>query len=44
VPRYHAMGAAIALLLATLVRMVFASAILRRALRACPAPASLGGV
>jgi len=33
VPRYHAMGAALALLLSTLVRMGIASAILRRALR-----------
>jgi O-antigen/teichoic acid export membrane protein len=35
VPPYHAMGAAIALLLSTVVRMAMASAILRRALRAC---------
>lgn len=44
VPRYHAMGAAIALLISTLVRMGIASAILQRALRACPPMASLRSV
>jgi O-antigen/teichoic acid export membrane protein len=41
VPRYHAMGAAIALLISALVQTWIASAILRRALRTCqPAAAS----
>jgi O-antigen/teichoic acid export membrane protein len=41
VPRYHIMGAAIALLLSALVRAGSASAILRHALRNCqPVPAS----
>jgi O-antigen/teichoic acid export membrane protein len=44
VPRYHAMGAAIALLIATVVRMGMASAILRRALRACQPAALLHNV